>query len=53
VTTRRGAVLDASGDLDSAVEADRLWMTCTCGATMVRMLEPAVRVPLLDFPAAI
>ena len=23
---------DRCGDLDSAVEGDRVWMTCTCGA---------------------
>jgi len=22
------------GDFDAAVEADRVWMTCTCGAAM-------------------
>jgi hypothetical protein len=22
------------GDLDSAVEGDRVWMTCTCGAVI-------------------
>jgi hypothetical protein len=29
------------GELDTAVEHDRVWMTCTCGAMIVRMLEPA------------
>jgi hypothetical protein len=24
------------GDLDSAVEGDRMWMTCTCGAAISR-----------------
>jgi hypothetical protein len=24
------------GELDSAVEDDRVWMTCTCGATINR-----------------
>jgi hypothetical protein len=24
------------GDLDSAVEGDRVWMTCTCGAAINR-----------------
>jgi hypothetical protein len=28
------------GELDSAVEADHVWMTCTCGAVIVRALEP-------------
>jgi hypothetical protein len=28
------------GELDSGVEADRVWMTCTCGAMIVRPLEP-------------
>jgi hypothetical protein len=28
-------------DLDGGVEGDRVWMTCTCGAVIVRMLEPA------------
>jgi hypothetical protein len=31
------------GDLDSAVEDDRVWMTCTCGAVISRALEPARR----------
>jgi hypothetical protein len=31
------------GDLDSAVEDDRVWMTCSCGATISRVLEPADR----------
>jgi hypothetical protein len=28
------------GELDSDVENDRVWMTCTCGAEIVRALEP-------------
>jgi len=28
------------GDLDDGVEGDRVWMTCTCGAVVVRALEP-------------
>jgi hypothetical protein len=28
------------GELGAAVEDDRVWMTCTCGAAIVRMLEP-------------
>ena len=28
------------GELDSGVEGDRVWMTCTCGAVIVRALEP-------------
>jgi hypothetical protein len=42
-----GQVLDAfylehrrCGDLESGVEGDRVWMTCTCGAVIVRALEP-------------
>jgi hypothetical protein len=31
------------GVLDSAVEDDRVWMTCTCGAVISRALEPARR----------
>jgi hypothetical protein len=31
------------GDLDAAVEGDRVWMTCTCGAAISRALEPARR----------
>jgi hypothetical protein len=27
------------GELDAAVEEDRVWMTCTCGAVIVRALE--------------
>jgi len=26
------------GELDSDVENDRVWMTCTCGAVIVRRL---------------
>jgi hypothetical protein len=29
------------GELDAAVETDRVWMTCTCGAVIVRPLAPA------------
>ncbi len=28
------------GELDSAVENDRIWMTCTCRAVINRTLEP-------------
>ena len=28
------------GDLDDGVEGDRVWLTCTCGAVIVRALEP-------------
>ena len=31
------------GELDSGVEDDRVWMTCTCGAAICRVLEPADR----------
>jgi hypothetical protein len=31
------------GELDSGVEADRVWMTCTCGAGVVRALESTQR----------
>jgi hypothetical protein len=27
------------GDLDSAVEDDRVWMTCTCGAVINRCAD--------------
>ena len=30
------------GELDSAVEEDHVWMTCTCGPMIVRMLEPVI-----------
>jgi hypothetical protein len=36
------------GDLDSAVEDDRVWMTCTCGAAISRTLERAS--PRCDAP---
>jgi hypothetical protein len=26
------------GELDSAVEEDRVWMTCSCGAVLVRVV---------------
>jgi hypothetical protein len=25
------------GDLDAGVEGDRVWMTCSCGAVLVRV----------------
>jgi len=28
------------GELDGGVEGDRVWMTCTCGAVIVRTPEP-------------
>ena len=28
------------GELEGGVEGDRVWMTCTCGAEIVRALEP-------------
>jgi hypothetical protein len=31
------------GELDSAVQDNRVWMTCTCGAAIVRTPEPATR----------
>ena len=50
MTISLGDALDAfileheyCGGLDSAVEDDRIWMTCTCGAVCVRALEPAAR----------
>jgi len=46
-STDHGAALEAfilehesCGELDSAVEDDRVWMTCTCGAVFNRALEP-------------
>jgi hypothetical protein len=46
-STGVGAALEAfileheyCGELDSAIEDDRVWLTCTCGAVIVRMLEP-------------
>ena len=35
-TVPRHLELETGGDLDSAVEDDRVWMTCTCGAVLVR-----------------
>ena len=42
-----GAALEAfireheyCGELDSGLEDDRVWMTCTCGAVFNRALEP-------------
>jgi hypothetical protein len=47
MTTSLGDALEAfilehesCGELDSAVEDDRVWMTCTCGAVINRPLEP-------------
>jgi hypothetical protein len=31
------------GELDAAIEDDRVWMTCTCAAVINRTLEPAHR----------
>ena len=30
---------DRCGDLDSAVEGERVWMTCTCGAAINRSAD--------------
>lgn len=27
------------GELDGGVEGERVWMTCTCGATIIRQVE--------------
>jgi hypothetical protein len=47
MTTSLGVALEAfileheyCGALGAAVEDDRVWMTCTCGAVIVRALEP-------------
>jgi hypothetical protein len=47
-STDLGAALEAfileheyCGELDGAVEGDRVWFTCTCGAVICRPLEPA------------
>jgi hypothetical protein len=31
------------GDLNGGVEGERVWMTCTCGVTISRTLEPSHR----------
>ena len=31
------------GELDGAADGERVWMTCTCGAAISRLLEPAHR----------
>jgi hypothetical protein len=28
------------GELDTGVEGDRVWMTCTCGARIERLIYP-------------
>ncbi len=52
MTTTLGVALEAfirehehayCGELDSALEDDRVWMACTCGAVISRSLEPAHR----------
>jgi hypothetical protein len=47
MTTTLGDALEAfileheyCGELDSAFEQDRVWITCTCGAVINRLLEP-------------
>jgi len=30
---------ELSGELDAAVEDDRVWMTCTCGAVIGRRVD--------------
>jgi hypothetical protein len=43
MTTPLGAFIlehEDCGGPDAAVEDDRVWMTCTCGAVIVRPLEP-------------
>jgi hypothetical protein len=50
MTDALGAVLEAfnleheyCGELDTGLEDDLVWMTRTCKAVIVRMLEPAGR----------
>jgi len=31
-------VLARGGDLDGGVDADRVWMSCSCGALLVRVV---------------
>ena len=31
------------GELDTGLEDDRVWMTCTCGAVISQALEPTGR----------
>jgi len=31
------------GELETGVEDERVWMTCTCGTAISRTLEPAHR----------
>jgi len=47
MATTLGAALEAfireheyCGELDTGVDDDRVWMTCTCGAVINRPLEP-------------
>jgi hypothetical protein len=47
-----GAALEAfileheyCGEMDRAVETDRVWMTCTCGVVISWTLEPTACVP--------
>jgi hypothetical protein len=47
MTTSLGDALEACilereycGELEAAIEDDRVWMTCTCGAAIIRALEP-------------
>jgi hypothetical protein len=54
MTTTLGAVLEAfireheyCGELDTALEDERVWMTCTWGAVLVRPMAFG-----LDSPAA-
>jgi len=30
---------ESCGELDSGVQGDRVWMTCTCGARVVRRIQ--------------
>jgi hypothetical protein len=50
MTTSLGDVLEAfileheyCGELDGGVEGNRVWMTCRCGAVIVRAFELAAR----------
>jgi len=31
------------GELDTGLEDDRIWVTCTCGARIVKPLEPSTK----------
>jgi hypothetical protein len=42
---------DQCGELDGGVEGERVWMTCTCGASIVRLVYDPPSLDVMTNPA--